>query len=79
MPGEECFCKIDQVRDDMVLCVCPEAGEFKAVAGLFLLLSAGIRILNGIKAGAVGVVFGVGPVTDYKNLYILKKPGSRPE
>ena len=79
MPGKKRSGKIDQIRDHSIVCICPEAGELKAVAGLFLLLLAGLRILDGVKASAVGIILGVGAVADHKDLHVLKEAGSRPE
>ena len=36
-------------------------------------------ILDRIKAGTVGVVFGVGAIGDHKDLYILKQTAACPE
>ena len=79
MPGEESPGEVNQIRDDTVVCVCPEAGELKAVAGLFLLLLAGFRVLDRIEPGAVGIVLGVRAVADHKDLDILKQTASGPE
>ena len=35
--------------------------------------------MDGVKAGAVGVVLGVGAVGDHKKLHILKKAAARPK
>ena len=79
MPGKEGSGKVDQIRDDTVARICPEAGELKAVAGLFLLLLARFRIFDGIEPGAVGIILGVRAVTDHKDLDILKQTASCPE
>ena len=79
MPRKKCLCKINQIWNYTIFCIRPETGKFKAVAGLFLLLPAGFRILNSIKSGAVGIVFGVSSIAYYKNLYKLKETRPCPE
>ena len=73
-PGE-----VDQIRDHPVIGIGPEAGELEAVAGLLLLLLAGLCILDGIEPGAVGVILGVRAITDDEDLNILKQTTSCPE
>ena len=79
MPRKKCLCKINQIRNHTILSIRPETGKFKAVAGLFLLLSAGFCIFDSIKAGAIGIVFGVSSIAYNKNLYILKETRSYPK
>ena len=79
MPGEEGPGEIDQVRNHAVVGIGPEAGELEAVAGLFLLLLAGLRVFNGIEPGAVGIILGICAVTDDKDLDILEQTASSPE
>ena len=71
MLGEKCTGKIDQIRQHPVVCIRPVGGKFKAIAGLFLFRLAVFGVLNGIVAGAVGVVLGICAVGDHKNLHIL--------
>ncbi len=73
-PGE-----VHQIGDHPVVGIGPEAGEFKAVAGLLLLRCAGLRVLDGVEPGAVGIVFGVGAVGDHEDLHIFKQAAACPE
>ena len=43
---KECLSKVDQIRNDAVVGIRPKRGEFKAVAGLFLLCLMGIGIFE---------------------------------
>ena len=69
--GKEGARKVDQVGNHFVIRICPGGSKLKAVAGLLLFDLASGGFANGIEPRAVGVVFGVGPVGDYKDLYIL--------
>ena len=71
--------KVDQIRQHMVIRIGPVGGKFKAIAGLFLLGLAVFGVLDGIVAGAVGVVLGICAVGDHKNLHILIQAAARPE
>ena len=76
---KECPGKVDQIRQHTVIRIGPVGGKFKAVAGLFLFRLAVFGILDGIVAGAVGVVLGICAVGDHKNLRILVQTAARPE
>ena len=76
---KECPGKVDQIRQHTVVRIGPVGGKFKAIAGLFLFRLAVFGILDGIVAGAVGVVLGICAVGDHKNLYILIQAAARPE
>ena len=76
---KECPGKVDQIRQHTVIRIGPVGGKFKAIAGLFLLGLAVFGILDGIVAGAVGVVLGICAVGDHKNLRILVQTAARPE
>ena len=72
MLGKKCPGKVHQVRQEPVVGVGPKGRELKAVAGLFLLGRGGRSgVLDGVAAGAVGVVLGVRTIGDRKNLHIL--------
>lgn len=77
--GEEGAGEVDEVRDHLVVGVRPEGGELKAVAGLLLFRLAGGRLPDGVEAGGIGVVLGIGAVGDDENLHILEKAAPRPE
>ena len=79
MSGKECLCKVNQIRNDTIVGICPEGCKFKAVACLFLLGLTGVCILNGIETGTVGVVLRIRTIRDNKDLSILKQPTSCPE
>ena len=68
---KECPGKVDQIRQHAVVRIGPVGGKFKAIAGLFPFHLAVFGILDGIVAGAVGVVLGICAVGDHKNLHIL--------
>ena len=76
---KECPGKVDQIRQHTVIRIGPVGGKFKAIAGLFLFRLAVFGILDGIVAGAVGVVLGICAVGDHKNLRILVQTTARPE
>ena len=76
---KECPGKVDQIRQHAVVCIGPVGGKFKAIAALFLFRLAVFGILDGIVAGAVGVVLGICAVGDHKNLRILVQTAARPE
>ena len=76
---KECPGKVDQIRQHAVIRIGPVGGKFKAIAGLFLFRLAVFGILDGIVAGAVGVVLGICAVGDHKNLHILVQTAARPE
>ena len=63
----------------MVIGIGPKAGEFKAIAGFFFFGFAAFGILDGVKAGAVGIIFGVGAIGNDKYLHIFKEATARPE
>ena len=79
VPGEESSCKVDQIRDRLVFCVCPVGGELKAVAGFAFSGRFVCCFLDGIKTCAVGVILGFRAVGYNKNLHIFKQPAARPE
>ena len=76
---KECPGKVDQIRQHAVIRISPVGGKLKAVAGLFLFRLAVFGVLDGIVAGAVGVVLGICAVGDHKNLHILIQAAARPE
>ena len=79
MPGKEGPGEVDQVRDHAVIGISPETGELKAVAGLFLLLLAGLSVLYSIEASTVGIILGVRAITDHEDLDILEQTTSSPK
>ena len=76
---KECPGKVDQIRQHAVVRISPVGGNLKAIAGFFLFRLAVFGILDGIVAGAVGVVLGICAVGNHKNLRILVQPAARPE
>ena len=76
---KECPGKVDQIRQHTVIRIGPVGGKLKAIAGLFLFRLAVFGVLDGIVAGAVGVVLGICAVGDHKNLHILIQAAARPE
>ena len=76
---KESLCEVNQIRDNTVIGICPEAGKFKAVACFSFFRLAGGSILYGIKASAVGVVFRICSIGDNENLHIFKQPTAWPK
>ena len=76
---KESLCEVNQIRDNTVIGICPEAGKFKAVACFSFFRLAGGSILYGIKASAVGVVFRICSIGDNENLHIFKQPTACPK
>ena len=68
---KECLGKVDQIRNNTVVSIRPKRGEFKAVAGLFLLCLMGIGIFDMVEPGGIGIVLGVGAVGDDEDLHKL--------
>jgi hypothetical protein len=44
MFGEECFCKVNKVSDNIIVPISPERSKFKTVRSFFAALSAGTII-----------------------------------
>ena len=76
---KECPGKVDQIRQHAVVRISPVGGKFKAIAGLFLFRLAVFGVLDGIVAGAVGVVLGICAVRNHENLRILVQTAARPK
>ena len=68
---KECPGKVDQIRQHAIVRIGPVGGKFKAIAALFLFRLAVFGVLDGIVAGAVGVVLSICAVGDHENLCIL--------
>ena len=77
--GEEGAGKVNEIGNHLIAGVRPKGGKLKTVAGLLLFRFAGGCLTDGIEAGTVGVVLGVGTVGDHENLHILKESAPRPE
>ena len=63
----------------MVIGIRPKASEFKAIAGFFFFGFAAFGVLDGVKAGAVGIVFGISAIGNDENLHVFKEATARPE
>ena len=80
MLGEEGLGEVQEVRDDLVVTVCPEGGELKGVGCPLGLVSATqFLFFQMIGSGGVGVVLGVGAIGDDKYLHILIQSRASPE
>ena len=77
--GKKRLGEVDQIRNDLVVGVCPERGEFKAVAGLFALVPPLTHLLDVAAAGGVGIILRVRAVGNDKYLHILIKTAGRPK
>ena len=63
MFGEKGFGEVDKIGNGFVFGVCPKAGEFETVAGLFgLFAGVSAEFFDMADAGCVGIVFCVGAV-----------------
>ena len=72
MLGEECFGKVNQVCDNLVVAVCPEGSKLKAIARfLRFLLCRFAHFLDVTASGGVGIILGMRSVGDNENLHIL--------
>ena len=76
---KESLCEVNQIRDNTVIGICPEAGKFKAVACFSLFRLARNRILDSIKASAIGVVFRICSIGNNENLHIFKQSATCPK
>ena len=65
--------KVDQIRNNAVMRVRPEAGKLKAVACLFLTRAALFVLILSIISGRIGIIFSIRAIGDNKNLHILKQ------
>ena len=63
----------------MIIGIRPKASEFKAIAGFFFFGFAAFGVLDGVKAGAVGIIFGVGAIGNDENLHVFKEATASPE
>ena len=63
----------------MVIGIGSKAGEFKAIAGFFFFGFAAFGVLDGVKAGAVGIIFGVGAIGNDEYLHVFKEATASPE
>ena len=79
MLGKKGLREINQIGNDTVVGVRPKACKLKTVACFSLFVLPRSRVLDGVEAGAVGVVLGVGAVGDHKKLHILKKAAACPK
>ena len=79
MAGKEGPREVDQIGDHDVVAVRPIGRELEAVRGLFLLPAAGLVVLDGVEAGAVGIVLRVRTVADDEDLHILKQAAAGPK
>ena len=79
MPGKERARKVDQIRNDPVVGIRPEGRELEAVGRLLLVRLGRLGILDGVPAGGVGIILGVGAVADHEDLDILKQTAASPE
>lgn len=79
MPGKERARKVDQIRYYPVVGIRPEGRELEAVGRLLLVRLGRLGILDGVPAGGVGIILGVGAVADHEDLDILKQTAAGPE
>ena len=75
---EEGLCKVHEVRNNLVVGICPEGRELKTTACL-LNLFLSVSFLDGTDTGGIGVVLGAGAVRDNEQLHILIQTRCCPE
>ena len=75
---EEGLCKVHEVRNNLVVGICPEGSELKTTACLLNLLFA-VSLLDGTDTGGIRVILGAGAVADNEQLHILVKTRCCPE
>ena len=76
---EKSLCKINQIRNDTVIGICPETGKLKTITGLCLTRAPLLMFLFRISSGAVGIILCVCTIGNDKNLNIFVQSASRPE
>lgn len=79
MFGKEGLCKINQIRNDSVIGICPEGCELKAITCFTFLAFRCIGILDGIETCAVRIILGICSVGNNEYLYILIESTASPE
>ena len=78
MFGKERFCKINQIGDDPIVCVCPKGSKFKTVARALLFGALCLfRVADMAVARGVAVIFGMRSVGNDKDLHIFKQSAFR--
>ena len=73
------LCKINQIRNHTVICICPEAGKFKTVTCFGLTCSPFLMFFFCIPPGTVGIILCVCTIGNDKNLNVLIQSASCPE
>ncbi|MPN03120.1 hypothetical protein SDC9_150343 [bioreactor metagenome] len=76
---KKCFCEVNQVGNNTVIGVRPNASKLKAITCLSLLCFAGTCILDSVIPGTIGIILGISSIGDNKNLHIFKQTAARPE
>ena len=76
---EKSLCKINQIRNHTIICICPEACKLKTVTGLCLTCSLLLMFLFRISSGTVGIILCVCTIGNDKNLNVLIQPTPCPE
>ena len=77
---KECSCKVNQVRNDTIVCICPEGSKFKTITRFtFLGTGSSINILDRVKTCTVGIVLCICSIRNNENLRVFKQTASSPE
>ena len=71
--------KVNQIRNNPVICIRPGTGKLKTVAGLRLACSPFLMFLFRIPSGAVRIIFCMRTIRNNKNLNILIQTMSCPK
>ena len=79
VPCEKGLCKINQIRNNTVIGICPKTGKLKTVTGLGFTRSFFLMLFFRIPSGTVGIIFRIRSIGNNKNLNILIQSASCPE
>lgn len=80
MFGKERFCKINQIGNNPIVCVCPKGSKFKTVARALLFGALCLfRVADMAVARGVAIILGMRSVGNDKYLHIFKQPAFSPK
>ena len=70
--------KVYKIWNNLIICICPKAGEFKTIAGFLTspALAAALLLNMGVSGG-IAIVLSVCTVGNHENLHIRIHKGRR--